>query len=72
MCQTVNIVDRGVFSLFLIGAALILDRYLDLIHGKPVYPCLTDAEGVVISFPPITNCELTKVSITNQENSACL
>lgn len=36
-------------------------RYLQLLDGKDNYPCLVDAEGVVISFPPITNSEKTKV-----------
>ncbi|NXP50201.1 LRC47 protein, partial [Heliornis fulica] len=38
-----------------------LHKYLQLLDGKDNYPCLVDAEGVVISFPPITNCEKTKV-----------
>lgn len=37
------------------------DRYLQLLDGKDNYPCLVDAEGAVISFPPITNSEKTKV-----------
>lgn len=36
-------------------------RYLQLLDGKDNYPCLLDAEGAVISFPPITNSEKTKV-----------
>lgn len=36
-------------------------RYLHLLDGKENYPCLVDAEGDVISFPPITNSEKTKV-----------
>lgn len=36
-------------------------RYLQLLDGKDNYPCLVDAEGAVISFPPITNSEKTKV-----------
>ncbi|XP_061868774.1 leucine-rich repeat-containing protein 47 [Colius striatus] len=38
-----------------------LHRYLQLLDGKDNYPCLVDAEGVVISFPPITNSEKTKI-----------
>ncbi|KAM6241024.1 leucine-rich repeat-containing protein 47 [Porphyrio hochstetteri] len=38
-----------------------LHKYLQLLDGKDNYPCLVDAEGVVISFPPITNSEKTKV-----------
>ena len=36
-------------------------RYLELLKDKQVYPCITDREDVVISFPPITNCHATKV-----------
>ncbi|KAJ7306572.1 hypothetical protein JRQ81_009936 [Phrynocephalus forsythii] len=38
-----------------------LHRYLHLLDGKEKYPCLMDAEGTVISFPPITNSEKTKL-----------
>lgn len=36
-------------------------RYLELLHGKELYPCLVDGDGGVISFPPITNSDKTKV-----------
>lgn len=39
-------------------------RYLHLLDGKENYPCLVDAEGDVISFPPITNSEKTKIKKT--------
>ncbi|XP_062449583.1 leucine-rich repeat-containing protein 47 [Rhea pennata] len=38
-----------------------LHKYLQLLDGKDNYPCLVDAEGVAISFPPITNSEKTKI-----------
>ncbi|XP_039419961.1 leucine-rich repeat-containing protein 47 [Corvus cornix cornix] len=38
-----------------------LHKYLQLLDGKDNYPCLVDAEGAVISFPPITNSEKTKI-----------
>ncbi|XP_045155154.1 leucine-rich repeat-containing protein 47 [Echinops telfairi] len=38
-----------------------LHRYLHLLDGKDNYPCLVDADGDVISFPPITNSEKTKI-----------
>ncbi|NP_957678.1 leucine-rich repeat-containing protein 47 [Mus musculus] len=41
-----------------------LHRYLHLLDGKENYPCLVDAEGDVISFPPITNSEKTKIKKT--------
>ncbi|XP_017266680.1 leucine-rich repeat-containing protein 47 [Kryptolebias marmoratus] len=44
-----------------------LHKYLQLLEGKPLYPCLVDAEGDVISFPPITNSEKTKIKKTTKE-----
>ncbi|XP_048206078.1 leucine-rich repeat-containing protein 47-like [Perognathus longimembris pacificus] len=41
-----------------------LHRYLHLLDGKENYPCLVDADGDVISFPPITNSEKTKIKKT--------
>ncbi|XP_003471517.3 leucine-rich repeat-containing protein 47 isoform X1 [Cavia porcellus] len=38
-----------------------LHRYLHLLDGKENYPCLVDTDGDVISFPPITNSEKTKI-----------
>ncbi|CAH0402886.1 unnamed protein product [Chilo suppressalis] len=39
-----------------------IHKYLYLLEGKPKYPCLEDASGKVISFPPITNSDETKMS----------
>ncbi|CAG5120834.1 unnamed protein product [Candidula unifasciata] len=39
-----------------------IHKYLDLLKDKSHYPCLRDADGDVISFPPITNSYKTKVS----------
>ncbi|XP_054464640.1 leucine-rich repeat-containing protein 47 [Anoplopoma fimbria] len=44
-----------------------LHKYLQLLQGKAMYPCLVDAEGHVISFPPITNSERTKIKKTTKE-----
>ncbi|KAM9344339.1 leucine-rich repeat-containing protein 47 [Pholidichthys leucotaenia] len=44
-----------------------LHKYLQLLEGKPFYPCLVDAEDHVISFPPITNSEKTKIKKTTKE-----
>ncbi|XP_061592672.1 leucine-rich repeat-containing protein 47 [Cololabis saira] len=44
-----------------------LHKYLQLLQGKSLYPCLVDAEGDVISFPPITNSEKTKIKKTTKE-----
>ncbi|XP_054857945.1 leucine-rich repeat-containing protein 47 [Eublepharis macularius] len=44
-----------------------LHKYLQLLDGKENYPCLIDAEGAVISFPPITNSEKTKLGKTTSD-----
>ncbi|ELT93616.1 hypothetical protein CAPTEDRAFT_180705 [Capitella teleta] len=37
-----------------------IHKYLELLKGKAMYPCLIDEAGI-ISFPPITNCDNSKV-----------
>ncbi|XP_071945755.1 leucine-rich repeat-containing protein 47-like isoform X2 [Antedon mediterranea] len=37
-------------------------KYLDLLKDKQLYPCLTNADDHVISFPPITNSNVSKIS----------
>ncbi|XP_056130350.1 leucine-rich repeat-containing protein 47 [Lampris incognitus] len=44
-----------------------LHKYLQLLDGKALYPCLVDADGHVVSFPPITNSEKTKIRKTTKE-----
>ncbi|XP_020506526.1 leucine-rich repeat-containing protein 47 [Labrus bergylta] len=44
-----------------------LHKYLQILKGKALYPCLVDGEGHVISFPPITNSEKTKIRKTTKE-----
>ncbi|XP_030640285.1 leucine-rich repeat-containing protein 47 [Chanos chanos] len=44
-----------------------LHKYLQLLDGKEHYPCLVDAEDHVISFPPITNSDKTKIKKTTTE-----
>ncbi|XP_038076810.1 leucine-rich repeat-containing protein 47-like [Patiria miniata] len=39
-----------------------IHKYLELLDGHRMYPCLCDREGQVISFPPITNADITKIS----------
>ncbi|KAJ8021612.1 Leucine-rich repeat-containing protein 47 [Holothuria leucospilota] len=36
-------------------------KYLDLLSGHERYPCLMNKDGSVISFPPITNADITKI-----------
>ncbi|XP_043788591.1 leucine-rich repeat-containing protein 47-like [Apis laboriosa] len=43
-----------------------IHKYLYLLEGKPYFPCLLDASEQVISFPPITNSDITKMSINTQ------
>ncbi|KAG7197619.1 hypothetical protein KM043_013401 [Ampulex compressa] len=40
-----------------------IHKYLYLLEGKAVFPCLVDALEQVISFPPITNSDITKMSV---------
>ena len=40
-----------------------IHKYLYLLEGKPMFPCLLDASEQVISFPPITNSDVTKMSV---------
>lgn len=42
-----------------------IHKYLHLLEGQPKFPCLLDATEKVISFPPITNSEISKVSLKN-------
>nr|XP_033778612.1 leucine-rich repeat-containing protein 47 [Geotrypetes seraphini] len=44
-----------------------LHKYLQLLDGKECYPCLIDAENDVVSFPPITNSEKTKIRKTTSD-----
>ncbi|KAF7237590.1 Leucine-rich repeat-containing protein 47 [Varanus komodoensis] len=44
-----------------------LHKYLQLLDGKENYPCLVDAEDAVISFPPITNSDKTKLGKTTSD-----
>ncbi|KOX76349.1 Leucine-rich repeat-containing protein 47 [Melipona quadrifasciata] len=43
-----------------------IHKYLYLLEGKPMFPCLLDSSGQVISFPPITNSDITKMSMNTQ------
>ncbi|CAK9805563.1 Leucine-rich repeat-containing protein 47 [Anthophora plagiata] len=43
-----------------------LHKYLYLLEGKPLFPCLLDSSDQVISFPPITNSDVTKISVNTE------
>lgn len=38
-----------------------IHKYLYLIEGKALYPCVVTGKGDVISLPPITNSEISKI-----------
>ncbi|KAJ8916032.1 hypothetical protein NQ315_010900, partial [Exocentrus adspersus] len=40
-----------------------IHKYLYLIEGKPQYPCLLNEKNEVISFPPITNSDISKIDL---------
>lgn len=40
-----------------------LKKFLPIIESSPVYPVILDANGKVLSLPPIINGELSKVSV---------
>ncbi|XP_018572838.1 leucine-rich repeat-containing protein 47-like [Anoplophora glabripennis] len=40
-----------------------IHKYLYLIEGKPLYPCLLNEKNEVISFPPITNSDISKIEV---------
>jgi len=41
-----------------------LFKFIELVDGKELFCCVKDSDNAVISFPPITNSETTKVSST--------
>ncbi|XP_043265165.1 leucine-rich repeat-containing protein 47-like [Colletes gigas] len=43
-----------------------IHKYLYLLEGKPLFPCLLDSSEQVISFPPITNSKITKMSVDTE------
>lgn len=46
-----------------------IHKYLYLLDKKELFSCVEDAEGNVISLPPLTNGELTKVHLSSLEAS---
>jgi phenylalanyl-tRNA synthetase beta subunit len=39
-----------------------IHKFLYLLQGKQLWPCLRNSEEEVISFPPITNSDISKIS----------
>lgn len=46
-----------------------IHKYLYLLENKPLFSCVEDGLGNVISLPPLTNGDLTKVSFHFNYNS---
>jgi len=44
-----------------------LNKYLTLLTDQQYFPCLADSERFVISLPPLTNAERTKMSAQTQD-----
>jgi len=42
-------------------------QFLPMLDRHPLYPCLMDAEGRVISFPPVTNSGVTRISAETKD-----
>lgn len=40
-----------------------IHKYLYLLENKELFPCLQDSIDNVISLPPLTNAEITKVNL---------
>ncbi|CAF1058845.1 unnamed protein product, partial [Didymodactylos carnosus] len=44
-----------------------INKYLTLLTDKQYFPCLADSERFVISLPPLTNSERTKITSQTQD-----
>ena len=44
------------------GSLLTNFRFIELVDGKDVLACLKNGNDVVVSLPPITNSDITKVN----------
>jgi phenylalanyl-tRNA synthetase beta chain len=43
-----------------------LRPFLKILEGKPLYPVIKDANGVVLSLPPIINGEHSKITLNTK------
>lgn len=43
-----------------------LHKYLTLLEGQSLFPYLSDEDGAVLSLPPLTNAERSKLSVTTR------
>ncbi|KAK9886439.1 hypothetical protein WA026_016717 [Henosepilachna vigintioctopunctata] len=44
-----------------------IHKYLHLLEGKTEYPCLLNSNKEVISFPPITNSDISKIEVGSSD-----
>ncbi|KAE8742078.1 hypothetical protein FOCC_FOCC012352 [Frankliniella occidentalis] len=44
-----------------------IHKFLYLLEGQPLFPFLIDGSDKVISFPPLTNSNITKMSVNSKE-----
>ena len=44
------------------GSLLTNFRFIELVDGRDVLACLKNGNDVVVSLPPITNSDITKVN----------
>lgn len=44
-----------------------LKQYLHIIKDSPVYPVITDSNGVVLSLPPIINGDHSKITLNTKD-----
>lgn len=54
------------FWLFSLQTHAQLKQYLPIIKDSPVYPVITDSNGVVLSLPPIINGDHSKITLNTK------
>ncbi|KAL0275151.1 UNVERIFIED_CONTAM: hypothetical protein PYX00_003101 [Menopon gallinae] len=62
--QTEEYTGAGVMDLYANHAQL--KQYLHIIKDSPVYPVITDSNGVVLSLPPIINGNHSKITLNTK------
>ena len=60
-----------IYFILILYFRILFVRYLNLLNRKTHYPCLVDSDGKVISFPPITISDVTKVRTEQAEREDC-
>lgn len=62
---------NALFIIFFTKGESHLKQYLPIIRDKPVYPVIFDANGVVLSMPPIINGEFIIKHVDMVSKSIC-